>query len=117
MTTQAKSKSAVGQDTPTADAPGDTPAKDGESGLLARLSRWLERDQLPRGAEVRALYRAKLSDVTANKLAGQCGLRCHNAEDLERCALLACLVHAGVGPATRGAHSIRVFLRLYAHSH
>src|SRR3546814_708659 len=114
MTTQAKSKSAVGQDTPTADAPGDTPAKDGESGLLARLSRWLERDQLPRGAEVRALYRAKLTDVAANKLAGQWGLRYQKAEGPERCSLLACLVQAGVGLEPRGDQGLRLFRRLYA---
>lgn len=88
--------------------PGDS------SGLLARLSRWLERDQLPRESEIGSLYKAKLTDVAANKLATQWGARYQAADGPERCSLLAGLVQAGVGLEPRGDQGLRLFRRLYA---
>ena len=38
----------------------DTRNPSDASSLLERLSRWLERDHLPRESEIGALYRAKL---------------------------------------------------------
>lgn len=92
-------------------APAD---KNGGAGLLARLSRWLERDQLPSEADVRALYSSKLTDVAANKQAKQWGLRYLEAEGSERCSLLAGLVQAGVGIEPRGDQGLKLFRRLYA---
>lgn len=97
------------------DEVGAAPAdKSGGAGLLARLSRWLERDQLPSEADVRALYSSKLTDVAANKQAKQWGLRYLEAEGPERCSLLAGLVQAGVGLEPRGDQGLRLFRRLYA---
>lgn len=88
--------------------------KNGGAGLLARLSRWLERDQLPSQGDVQSLYRSKLTDVAANKHAKQWGLRYQEAEGSERCSLLAGLVQAGVGLEPRGDQGLRLFRRLYA---
>jgi len=110
MTTQEASKALM---TPDASAT-DAPEKNDASSLLGRLSRWLERDHLPRESEVGTLYRAKLTDVAANKLAKQWGLRYQEAEGPERCSLLAGLVQAGVGLEPRGDQGLRLFRRLYA---
>jgi malonyl-CoA decarboxylase len=88
--------------------------KTGAATLLARLSRWLERDQLPSNAEVQALYSAKLTDVAANKHATQWGARYLEAAGPERCSLLAGLVQAGIGIEPRGDQGLRLFRRLYA---
>lgn len=92
----------------------DTRNPSDASSLLERLSRWLERDHLPRESEIGALYRAKLTDVAANKLAKQWGERYRQAEGPERCSLLAGLVQAGVGLEPRGDQGLRLFRRLYA---
>ncbi|MBV6271304.1 malonyl-CoA decarboxylase [Alcaligenaceae bacterium CGII-47] len=92
------------------------PDKNTGAGLLARLSRWLERDHLPSDADVRALYSATLTDVSANKQATQWGARYLEADGPERCSLLAGLVRAGVGIEPRGDQGLRLFRRLYAQS-
>lgn len=92
------------------------PDKNTGTGLLTRLSRWLERDHLPSEADVRALYSSKLTDVSANKQAKQWGARYLEAEGPERCSLLAGLVRAGVGIEPRGDRGLRLFRRLYAQS-
>lgn len=97
------------------EAPATSKKQPGDaSGLLARLSRWLERDHLPRESEIGTLYRAKLTDVAANKLAKKWGERYVHADGPERCSLLAGLVQAGVGLEPRGDQGLRLFRRLYA---
>lgn len=86
------------------------------AGLLARLSRWLERDHLPDPQSVRTLYQASLSDSAANRLARQWAERYLAAPADERRSLLAGLVLAGAELEPRGDQGERLFRRLYAQS-
>src|SRR5690606_457349 len=105
----------AGADTGQPGAPaGSAPSR--AAGLLARLGRWLERDHLPDPEALRALYEASLTDGGANQLARQWSDRYRAAGADERCALLACLVRAGVDIEPRGDRGARLFRRLYAQS-
>ncbi|MDN5844078.1 MAG: malonyl-CoA decarboxylase [Alcaligenaceae bacterium] len=109
-TTPTTPASGVSPDTDASDAAAEHTAP----GMLARLSRWLERDHLPSQADVRALFQATLTDVAANRLAKQWGGRYLAADGDERRSLLAGLVRAGVDLEPRGDQGLRLFRRLYA---
>jgi len=107
----------------TADAPegatlghggDDTAQGKASTGLMARLSRWLERDPLPEPLEVQALFAARLTDVAANRQAKQWSARYLASESKDRRAMLAGLVQAGSGLEPREDLGLRLFRRLYA---
>lgn len=83
-------------------------------GLIARISRWLERDPWPTANEVQALFTARLTDVAANRLAKQWSQRYLAADGKERRSLLAGLAHASASLEPRGDQGLHVFRRLYA---
>lgn len=86
----------------------------GGPGLMARLSRWLERDPLPEPDEVQTLYTARLTDVAANRLAKQWSERYLASESKDRRAMLSTLVQAGNDLDPRDDQGLRMFRRLYA---
>ncbi len=86
----------------------------GGPGLMARLSRWLERDPLPEPDDVQALYTARLTDVAANRLAKQWSERYLASESKDRRAMLSTLVQAGNDLDPRDDQGLRMFRRLYA---
>lgn len=83
-------------------------------GLIARLSRWLDRDHLPAPLEVQTLFSARLTDVAANRLAKQWSARYLAADAKERRALLTGLTQASSGLEPREDQGLRMFRRLYA---
>lgn len=83
-------------------------------GLIARLSRWLERDPLPEPAQVQALFSARLTDVAANRLAKQWSARYLASDAKDRRALLTSLAQAGSALEPREDLGLRMFRRLYA---
>ncbi|MEO8838946.1 MAG: malonyl-CoA decarboxylase family protein, partial [Herbaspirillum sp.] len=89
-------------------APGNT------ANLLTRLGRWLEREHLPSKEKIASLFAATLTDVAANTLARQWGIRYLAAEAPERQSLLAGVVQASIGIEPRGDQGSRLFRRLYA---
>lgn len=86
----------------------------GGPGLMARLSRWLERDPLPEPDDVQTLYTARLTDVAANRLAKQWSERYLASESKDRRAMLSTLVQAGNDLDPRDDQGLRMFRRLYA---
>src|SRR5690554_3301119 len=106
--------SETSQDRPGTDTALAESGAPGAVGILARLSRWLERDHLPGLDEVRPLFEATLTDMAANRLAKQWGKRYLAADADERRSLLAGLVRAGVELDPRGDKGLRLFRRLYA---
>ncbi|MGB6104494.1 MAG: malonyl-CoA decarboxylase family protein [Pusillimonas sp.] len=83
-------------------------------GLIARLGRWLERDQSPPPLEVQSLFSARLTDVAANRLAKQWSTRYLAADAKARRSLLAGLVQASASLEPREDQGLRLFRRLYA---
>src|SRR5690606_4003865 len=62
--------------------------------LMARLSRWLERDPAPEHEELLTLFTARLTDMAANKLAKQWSARYLASDAKERRALLTAIAQA-----------------------
>lgn len=83
-------------------------------GLIARLSRWLDRDALPAPLEVQPLFSARMTDVAANRLAKQWSARYLAADPKERRSLLAVLAQTSNGLEPREDQGLRMFRRLYA---
>ncbi|MDS1142452.1 malonyl-CoA decarboxylase family protein [Pusillimonas sp. SM2304] len=83
-------------------------------GLIARLSRWLDRDQLPAPIDVQTLFTARLTDVAANRLAKQWSKRYLEADAKERRSLLAGLAQGSAVLEPREDQGLRLFRRLYA---
>ena len=83
-------------------------------GLMARLSRWLERDPLPEPEEVLSLFTARLTDVGANKQARQWSQRYLVSDAKNRRLVLAALAQASSGLEPRDDLGLRLFRRLYA---
>jgi len=94
-------------------APADGKEKETQ-GLIARLSRWLERDQLPAPIDVQTLFTARLTDVAANRLAKQWSKRYLEADAKERRSLLAGLAQGSASLEPREEQGLRMFRRLYA---
>lgn len=84
------------------------------SGLIARLSRWLERDPLPEPMEVQTLFTARLTDVAANRQAKQWSARYLASDAKDRRALLTSLAQASNNLEPREDLGLRMFRRLYA---
>src|SRR5690554_138606 len=84
------------------------------SGLMARLSRWLERDPLPEPEEVLSLFTARLTDVSANRQARQWSERYLVSDAKNRRLMLAALAQASSGLSPRDDLGLRLFRRLYA---
>lgn len=84
------------------------------SGLMARLSRWLDRDPLPEANEVLSLFTARLTDVGANRQARQWSERYLVSDAKSRRLMLAALAQASSGLAPRDDFGLRLFRRLYA---
>jgi malonyl-CoA decarboxylase len=82
--------------------------------LMARLSRWLDRDPPPEQDELLTLFNARLTDVAANKLAKQWSARYLASEDKERRSLLSALAQASASLEPREDLGLRLFRRLYA---
>src|SRR5690606_41733226 len=82
--------------------------------LMARLSRWLDRDPPPEQDELLTLFTARLTDVAANKLAKQWSARYLASEDKERRSLLSALAQASASLEPREDLGLRLFRRLYA---
>ena len=82
--------------------------------LMARLSRWLERDPPPEQEELRTLFTARLTDVAANRLAKQWSARYLAADAKDRRALLTALAQASGSLEPRDDLGLRMFRRLYA---
>ncbi len=82
--------------------------------LMARLSRWLERDPPPEQEELRTLFTARLTDVAANRLAKQWSARYLAADSKDRRALLTALAQASGSLEPRDDLGLRMFRRLYA---
>jgi len=82
--------------------------------LMARLSRWLERDPPPEHDELLTLFTARLTDMAANKLAKQWSARYLAVDSKERRALLSALAQASSSLEPREDLGLRMFRRLYA---
>ncbi|MCC2596607.1 malonyl-CoA decarboxylase [Pusillimonas sp. MFBS29] len=83
-------------------------------GLIARLSRWLDRDAVPAPLEVLPLFSARMTDVSANRLAKQWSARYQAADPKERRSMLAALAQTSNGLEPREDQGLRMFRRLYA---
>ena len=83
-------------------------------GLMARISRWLERDPLPEPPEVQGFFTARLTDVAANRQAKQWAARYLASEPKNRRAMLTSLAQASSGLEPREDLGLRMFRRLYA---
>ncbi len=84
------------------------------SGLMARISRWLDRDPLPEPLEVQSLFTARLTDVAANRQAKQWSSRYLTSDAKDRRAMLGSLAQASAGLEPREDLGLRMFRRLYA---
>ena len=82
--------------------------------LMARLSRWLERDPAPEHEELLTLFTARLTDMAANKLAKQWSARYLASDAKERRALLTAIAQASSSLEPREDLGLRLFRRLYA---
>lgn len=89
------------------------PEKEGR-GLIARLGKWLERDNSFAPSDIVPLFAARLTDVAANRFAKQWSARYAAADAKERRSLLAGLAQASAGLEPRGDQGLRLFRRLYA---
>ena len=83
-------------------------------GLMARLSRWLERDPLPEPEDVLTLFTARLTDVAANRQAKQWSARYLTSDPKNRRLMLSVLAQASSGLEPREDLGLRMFRRLYA---
>lgn len=83
-------------------------------GLMARLSRWLERDPLPELDEVQLLFTARMTDVAANRQAKQWSARYLASDAKDRRSMLGCLAQASAALEPREDQGLRMFRRLYA---
>lgn len=92
----------------------ETPLAKTASGLMARLSRWLERDPLPEPEQVELLFTARLTDVAANRQAKQWSDRYLASDPKDRRAMLGSLGQASAGLEPREDLGLRMFRRLYA---
>lgn len=98
---------------------GEQPSNEAEiskssPGLMARLSRWLERDPLPEPEDVLPLFTARLTDVGANRQAKQWSARYLSSDPKNRRLMLAVLAQASSGLEPRDDLGLRMFRRLYA---
>src|SRR5690606_6851268 len=84
------------------------------SGLMARITRWLDRDPLPEPEQVLTLFTARLTDVGANRQAKQWSARYLSSDSKNRRLLLAALAQASSGLEPRDDLGLRLFRRLYA---
>lgn len=84
------------------------------SGLMARITRWLDRDPLPEPEQVLTLFTARLTDVGANRQAKQWSARYLSSDSKKRRLLLAALAQASSGLEPRDDLGLRLFRRLYA---
>lgn len=82
--------------------------------LMARLSRWLERDPPPEQEELLTLFSARLTDVAANRLAKQWSARYLASDAKDRRTLLGALAQASSTLEPRDDRGLRMFRRLYA---
>lgn len=97
--------------------PEPTPASEKNpevGGLMARLSRWLDRERWPVPAQTQKLFTARMTDVAANRLAREFSLRYGAADAQQRRSLLAALAEASATLEPRGDQGLRLFRRLYA---
>jgi len=94
------------------DGPGAEPARD--SGLIARLGRWWERERPPGEAEIGRLFSARLTDVAANRLAREWCEAYRTGDGKARRAMLSALAAVGAGLEPRGDQGTRLFRRLNA---
>lgn len=82
--------------------------------LIARLSRWLERDTRPEPQELLVLFTARPTDTAANRLAKEWSA-CYLAADAkDRRAMLSVLAQASSSLEPRDDQGLRLFRRLYA---
>ncbi len=104
-----------GQETPAA-LPAVVEENTGKpaSGLMARLTRWLERDPMPEPEELLSLFTARLTDVAANRQAKQWSAKYLASDSKARRQMLAALVQASNGLEPREDLGLRLFRRLYA---
>jgi malonyl-CoA decarboxylase len=86
-----------GRDIIVAGTPDEPPAAADKAvpRLIARISRWLERDPTPEPKDVLPLFTARLTDMAANRLAKDWSARYLAAEPKDRRAMLATLAQAG----------------------
>lgn len=106
----------VPESTAEASTPKSADAEETKSGpgLMARLSRWLERDPLPEPEDVLVLFTARMTDVAANRQAKQWSARYLAADAKDRRLMLAVLAQASTGLEPREDFGLRLFRRLYA---
>lgn len=98
----------------SADTPAERSADKTVPGLIARLSRWLDRDAPPEQQELLPLFSARLTDVAANRLAKQWSARYLASDAKDRRALLTGLAQASNSLEPREDLGLRMFRRLYA---
>lgn len=100
-------------------------SKDGENGkadtissaadgIMSRLNRWLDRDRWPAPADTASLFKARLTDVAANRVAKTWSERYLQADADQRRRLLAALAQASAELESRNDYGLRLFRRLYA---
>lgn len=82
--------------------------------LIARISRWLERDPQPEPQDLLPLFTARMTDMAANRLAKEWSARYLAAEPKDRRAMLATLAQASGSLEPREDLGLRIFRRLYA---
>lgn len=83
-------------------------------GLISRLNRWLDRDRWPAPADTVSLFKARLTDVGANRVAKTWSERYLLADEDQRRRLLAALAQASAELEPRDDYGLRLFRRLYA---
>src|SRR5690554_352789 len=83
-------------------------------GIISRLNRWLDRDRWPAPADTVSLFKARLTDVGANRVAKTWSERYLLSDEDQRRRLLAALAQASAELEPRDDYGLRLFRRLYA---
>lgn len=104
----AKSSSKTVENEKTVSLPSTT------DGIMSRLNRWLDRDRWPAPADTMSMFKARLTDVAANRVAKTWSERYLQADADQRRRLLAALAQASAELEPRNDYGLRLFRRLYA---
>lgn len=83
-------------------------------GIMSRLNRWLDRDRWPAPADTMSMFKARLTDVAANRVAKTWSERYLQADADQRRRLLAGLAQASAELEPRNDYGLCLFRRLYA---
>lgn len=100
--------------TPKAENGKTAPLSSAADGIMSRLNRWLDRDRWPAPADTMSLFKARLTDVSANRVARTWSERYLQADADQRRRLLAGLAQASAQLEPRDDYGLRLFRRLYA---